>query len=250
MSISKEMMDSIPWYNLHPLTTDRKKTREWMRRATYEIESLREELNGALATMMAAAVEIQEHWDAHCDMDGYGPANLMRRLEKGYCNSGYGYSAETVVKLTNEIDDLHAEIETLRAQLARYTRRSESGESLSDAYDMADEIESLRAQLACPCGISQESRETRKLCSAGTCPPCTADRLWEQHDEIVTLRKQLAKVRNETSIGLRDLIGHAWVHSGYLDCGYAQMTTEQKALFDSVIGRTPPSDALKTEVRE
>ena len=38
-----------------------------------------------------------------------------------------------------------AEIERLRTQLDKYTRRSESGESLGDAIDMAEEIESLRA---------------------------------------------------------------------------------------------------------
>lgn len=33
--------------------------------------------------MVAAAEEIQAYWDAHCDADGYGPVNLMRRLEEG-----------------------------------------------------------------------------------------------------------------------------------------------------------------------
>lgn len=36
---------------------------------------------------------------------------------------------------------------------------------------------------------------------------------------------------------LRNLIEHCWVHSGYRDCGYIQMTTEEKALYDRVIGR-------------
>ncbi len=58
--------------------------------------------------MMAAAVEITEHWDAHCDKDGYGPANLVRRLENGY-PSQYGYDAQTVVRLEKERDELLAE---------------------------------------------------------------------------------------------------------------------------------------------
>ena len=33
---------------------------------------------------------------------------------------------------------------------------------------------------------------------------------------------------------LRDLVKHAWVHSNYANCGYRQMTTEQKRLFDSI----------------
>lgn len=36
---------------------------------------------------------------------------------------------------------------------------------------------------------------------------------------------------------LRGLIQHCWVHSGYLDCGYLHMTTEEKALYNKVIGR-------------
>lgn len=60
-----------------------------------------------LSVMMAAAVEIKEHWDAHCDAEGYGPANLLRRLETGVTGGGYGYTAETVV-------DMQAEIEAMR----------------------------------------------------------------------------------------------------------------------------------------
>jgi hypothetical protein len=35
----------------------------------------------ALRTMCkAAAAEIREHWEAHCDATGYGPCNLVARL--------------------------------------------------------------------------------------------------------------------------------------------------------------------------
>jgi hypothetical protein len=37
---------------------------------------------------------------------------------------------------------------------------------------------------------------------------------------------------------LRDLIRHCWVHSGYQDCGYLQMTTQQKNLYNKVIERS------------
>lgn len=39
---------------------------------------------------------------------------------------------------------------------------------------------------------------------------------------------------------LKDLIRHMWVHNNYPDCGYMQMTTEQKALYDKVRGRISP----------
>ena len=32
------------------------------------------------ASCRAAAAEIQKHYDAHCDAEGYGPCNLMARL--------------------------------------------------------------------------------------------------------------------------------------------------------------------------
>lgn len=49
---------------------------------------------------------------------------------------------------------------------------------------------------------------------------------------------------------LKDLVRHCWVHSGYQDCGYMQMTTEQKALYDKIIGRISPIyDKLDTDQR-
>ncbi len=33
----------------------------------------------------------------------------------------------------------------------------------------------------------------------------------------------------------KELILHVWVHSGYENCGYRQMTTEQKAFYNSII---------------
>lgn len=67
------------------------------------IDGLRGEVADLHTTMMAAAVEIQDHWAAHCDEEGYGPANLMHRLERGIA-SQYGYSAETLVRLESQRD--------------------------------------------------------------------------------------------------------------------------------------------------
>lgn len=57
--------------------------------------------------MIAAAEEIAAHWDAHCDAEGYGPANLMHRLEQGI-PSEYGYTAGAFAKLKAENDALRA----------------------------------------------------------------------------------------------------------------------------------------------
>ena len=32
-----------------------------------------------------------------------------------------------------------------------------------------------------------------------------------------------------------DIIRHAWIHSGYKECGRREMATEQKAAFDAVV---------------
>ena len=78
-------------------------------------DSLKADIEKYLTTAMAAAVEIQEHWDAHCDSEGYGPANLMRRLENGFPES-YGYTAKSLIEMTIERDSLKAELAALRAQ--------------------------------------------------------------------------------------------------------------------------------------
>ena len=78
-----------------------------------ECERLRGEISDLHTTMMAAAVEIQEHWAAHCDEDGYGPNNLMYRLENGIA-AQYGYTAQALVQLKAERDALAAELAQAR----------------------------------------------------------------------------------------------------------------------------------------
>lgn len=65
-------------------------------------------------TAWAAAEEIEEHWSAHADADGYGPVNLIRALRSKPQN--YGPDAEAIVrKVTEEerkkaLDRIHAAI--------------------------------------------------------------------------------------------------------------------------------------------
>lgn len=87
------------------------KTGEWFEKlrieaflagASFAEKQIQEEITRLQTTMIAAAEEIQEHWKAHCDEDGYGPANLMHRLEKGV-SSGYpGYNAGQFTKMEEE----------------------------------------------------------------------------------------------------------------------------------------------------
>lgn len=58
------------------------------------------------------------------------------------CAVGYEFAQS----LEREINAQHEEIERLRAQLDKYTRCSESGESLGDTIDMAEEIDRLKQE--------------------------------------------------------------------------------------------------------
>ena len=94
-----------------------------------DIERQLEQLNARVAlleqenkqlksTMIAAAEEIALHWDAHCEEDGYGPSNLIQRLEKGI-PAKYSYSAGDFVRLESAVVQLSEYVESLVAQLYR-----------------------------------------------------------------------------------------------------------------------------------
>jgi hypothetical protein len=74
-----------------------------------EREKAEAEIINLKTVMIAAAEEIAAHWKAHCDAEGYGPINLMHRLEKGI-PAQYGYTA-------GDFERLRAENESLRAAI-------------------------------------------------------------------------------------------------------------------------------------
>lgn len=76
-----------------------------------ELSRLRADNENLRSVMIAAAEEILEHWDAHCDADGYGPANLMHRLEAGI-PSEYGYKAGDFARLRAEVEELRQRFRT------------------------------------------------------------------------------------------------------------------------------------------
>lgn len=78
-----------------------------------ELAKLKRDNENFKTVMIAAAEEIKAHWQAHCDSEGYGPANLMHRLEKGI-PAQYGYTAGAFEKLQSENDKLKEEIEKLK----------------------------------------------------------------------------------------------------------------------------------------
>lgn len=86
--------------------------------AAAEIERLRTENAHLKTVMVAAAEEIHAHWEAHCDVEGYGPANLTRRLEEGI-PSEYAYTAGDFERLRKRLEEAEADARRLREVLPR-----------------------------------------------------------------------------------------------------------------------------------
>lgn len=82
------------------------------------IKAKDEEIANLKTVMIAAAEEIQAHWQAHCDAEGYGPANLMHRLEKGI-PAQYGYTAGAFMMQQELVDGQLVRINSLTSENER-----------------------------------------------------------------------------------------------------------------------------------
>lgn len=100
-----------------------------------EIYGLRAEMRLLKTVMVAAAEEIAAHWDAHCDEEGYGPANLMHRLEKGIA-SEYAYKAGDFARLQEANKELLEALNLTVDALARSDYIQMDGDSF-DVVDVA-----------------------------------------------------------------------------------------------------------------
>lgn len=98
-----------------------------------EIYGLRAEARLLKTVMVAAAEEIAAHWDAHCDEEGYGPANLMHRLEKGIA-SEYAYKAGDFARLQEANKEL---LEALKLAVDAL-ERSDYIQMDGDSFDVVD----------------------------------------------------------------------------------------------------------------
>jgi hypothetical protein len=95
-----------------PQASETKSPAEAMRSLQNECIELRQ-------VMIAAAEEIHEHWDDHCDEDGYGPANLQRRLEQGVAVCYPGYTMGAFQKMERQIEMLNRRLDSVRKQRER-----------------------------------------------------------------------------------------------------------------------------------
>ena len=77
---------------IRPVESDYTSPIAYTRALEYYCTQLEQQTEHLKTVMIAAAEEISKYWDAHCDEEGYGPVNLLRRLEEGI-PAQYGYSA-------------------------------------------------------------------------------------------------------------------------------------------------------------
>jgi hypothetical protein len=98
----------------------------YSRALEYYCNQLEQQADHLKTVMIAAAEEISKHWDAHCDEEGYGPVNLLRRLESGI-PAQYGYSAGDFLRLRELVGK---DVPTLSQKLsdAGYSRRPKGWE--------------------------------------------------------------------------------------------------------------------------
>lgn len=99
-----------------------------------ELRRLHTENEALKTVMVAAAEEIHEHWQAHCDAEGYGPANLMRRLEEGI-PSQYGYTAGRFAELQAENEALRDALQALY-DTAPYAECSDFHHAKKDRHEV------------------------------------------------------------------------------------------------------------------
>lgn len=98
------------------------------------VTKLRKENENLRTVMIAAAEEIHAHWKAHCDADGYGPANLMIRLEAGLA-SEYAYKAGDFERMRNRIASLESQLAAAQLDAGLWKSRYDR---LACAWDEAD----------------------------------------------------------------------------------------------------------------
>lgn len=99
------------------------------------------------SVMGAAAVELDAHWAAHCDADGYGPVNLQRRLERGVAVEYSAFTAKGWAAQQARIAELEAHIHTLREELERLRPYLRHNEICSFANKG-------NAEICCICGLN------------------------------------------------------------------------------------------------
>lgn len=157
----------------------------------------------ALKTVMiAAAEEIAAHWNAHCDAEGYGPQNLMRRLEEGI-PSEYGYTAGRFAEMRAELSALREQLAAERAHQFRAMHEPDvcNGTLTGDPPQYTPACVTLREQLAearaVPEGWTDADADAARLALELEClltdrdvPMPALSRWWDSAHEALRLHRE------------------------------------------------------------
>lgn len=162
------------------LIEDCTKAADMLEADAQEMAALKGDIANYLTTAMAAAVEIQEHWAAHCDDEGYGPINLVRRLENGF-PAQYGYTAQSFVEMERQRDEAIKERDALRAQQVEVPQ----GVILLDAEQMHEVIRDVFQHIQQ--GYLHEGAMAKQNSSYGT-GMCT--HIWHQMRKLSAMLKE------------------------------------------------------------
>lgn len=183
-----------------------------------------QENNAKLKTVMiAAAEEIAAHWAGHCDAEGYGPVNLLHRLEEGI-PSEYGYTAGAFKALQERADALQAELNsiadtlpgvhymdppdggapTLVEQFKRMAKDAKRADALQAENDT---LRGLLGNSAKPCTYCGLAAEDQGKCQYGF-PGCMRadDQMLSKHFADGYWAEQAQKRADALEAALRELV--------------------------------------------
>jgi len=66
--------------------------------------------------------------------------------------------------------------------------------------------------------------------------------IWEHE-----IRNRVCDLERENQ-DLRDLVCHAWVHSGYQDCGYNKMDSKMRVFYKKILGEELRKNEIFDEI--
>ena len=127
--------------------------------ASAELRRLHEENQRLKTVMIAAAEELAKHWEAHCDAEGYGPVNLLRRLEKGIA-AEYGYTAGSFARLNEVNQELLEALKVAACEIADWG--SYASEYFQNKHDLKGAISRANAAIAKATGERDENQEIKR----------------------------------------------------------------------------------------
>lgn len=138
-------------------------------------------------------------------------------------NDGY-------IEAANVIEDLAADVEKLEAAIRHH--RDQKGDDRCRLDDLKLYNDALGEDFDPYQGALPPDE-----CMLESCRRYVEQRKNPDHVALLPGGMTIQQLTDKTSL-LMDLVRHVWVHAGHSDCGYLQMTTPEKNLYNETIGRS------------